>query len=152
MAVLFVASFGLYGLYWAYQQWKRVKASGADIWPIPRAMFLGFTGFDLFARVAARMSAAGLAADFSPAAMGAFVLLSNFLYRLPDPFWLVGLVQVVPLLMVQKNINLLAARVAPAADPNSRFTAWSVVVIVLGGVLWLLLLIGLTLPEEQSGV
>lgn len=51
--VLFgLGSFGLYIAYWAYRNWRNIKRhDGSDIWPIPRAIFFGFTHFSLVADI-----------------------------------------------------------------------------------------------------
>jgi hypothetical protein len=66
----------------------------------------------------------------------------------PDPFGLVVFVAVFALVPVQAAANTVNAAVAPAHDRSSRFTAWNWVTIVLGGLLFLLSLVGSFLPHR----
>jgi hypothetical protein len=60
LAILFITTFGLYGLYWFYKNWDqyrnhaRWESQGRpSIWPIPRAVFLVFFIHSLFREVKA---------------------------------------------------------------------------------------------------
>jgi len=47
--ILFVATIGMYQLYWFYNNWSLYKlSSGEKIWPIPRAIFCIFFTHSLF--------------------------------------------------------------------------------------------------------
>jgi hypothetical protein len=47
-------------------------------------------------------------------ALALFIL--SLLWRLPDPWWLVGLAAFVPMLPVQSAVNEINARLAPQAE------------------------------------
>lgn len=47
--ILYIGTLGWYEIYWFYKNWKLHKnSSGANIWPIPRAMFYIFFVHSLF--------------------------------------------------------------------------------------------------------
>src|SRR5262245_22041834 len=48
LVVMSVATLGLYQIYWFYQQWKRVRDGGEDVWPLPRAIFGVLFSYPLF--------------------------------------------------------------------------------------------------------
>jgi hypothetical protein len=48
---LYLATIGLYGIYWFYRHWRDYKHySGSSLWPIPRAIFSIFFAHALFNR------------------------------------------------------------------------------------------------------
>ena len=52
--VLYVATFGVYGLYWFYMHWQRYRRGHGQhesIWPVPRALFSIFFTHALVARM-----------------------------------------------------------------------------------------------------
>ena len=72
---------------------------------------------------------------------GSWVLLS-VLSILPDPYWLVTLLSIVFLVPVQQQINRINEQLVPGHDPNNHFTAWNLVAVVVGGSVFVLVLIG----------
>jgi hypothetical protein len=149
LLTLYICTAGLYSLYWMYQHWKRVKERGEDVWPAPRALFFGITSFGLFGRMSRELSAAGLTPRFSARTMAWLVLITNVGSRLPGPLWTIGFLQVVPLFLIQRDINELNAKLAPAADKNDRFTAGNIAVTVIGAVIVLLGLAGILLRNKS---
>jgi hypothetical protein len=148
LVVLSILTFGLYEIYWFYQNWKRVRARDEDVSPVLRTLFSGLFCFSLFRRIADSVDREGVPRTFHPTAMGAAFLGLTLCSRLPDPLWLITLAGVAPLLPVQAAVNALNARLAPGADPNARFTPANIVLVVVGALCLVLALIGTTLPEE----
>ena len=68
--------------------------------------------------------------------------------KLPDPYWLVSFVAVFFMLPVQACANRVNTAAAPSHDPNSRFSAWNWVGVVLGGAFFALVAIGLSVPNQ----
>jgi hypothetical protein len=69
---------------------------------------------------------------------------------LPDPYWLVSLLVVVPLVPVQRTVNALNAVLAPETPKNDAYTGWNVVVIVVGVIFYLLLILGMMAPVPDD--
>jgi hypothetical protein len=54
--------------------------------------------------------------------------------------WFIGLLNAVPIILVQRSVEQINKVHAPYAPLNRRFSIANVVVVVLGSVLWLLAL------------
>ncbi len=151
LAVMSIVTFGLYEIYWFYQNWSRERArTKEDLWPVPRAIFGVLFAYSLFNRIRAQ----ALASNVPPFASGGLLALAYFLitgtWRLPDPYWLLCLLTFLPLLPVQAAVNRLNQQTAPDAPGNRTYSAWNVVMIIVG-VIWLLLVIvGLLTPSEAA--
>ena len=57
-----VVTFGLYEIYWFYQQWRHVQRRGERVHPALRTLFAGFFCYALFRRVSSRCHRARRAA------------------------------------------------------------------------------------------
>lgn len=167
LAILYVATFTLYTVYWFYKHWDRYKdrhpaASrfGTTIWPVPRAAFPMFFTHALFRKVKAygsqlpqvRAWHAGWTATFAVV----WMLLSEFIDRpvaamfgdLPGD--LVSIAAIFPLLFAllkaQGMINLACGD--PQGQGNAALSKANKVWIVLGCLFWLFTVIGFFLPPE----
>ena len=76
--------------------------------------------------------------------------VTGALSRLPDPYWLVSLLMFFPLLPVQFAVNRINQEVAPGADPNSRFGAWNILMLIVGGVIIVLIIVGAFVDQPGS--
>ena len=54
LAVMYVATWGFYEIYWFYKNFRSMQAQGHNIWPAPRALFFGITAYSLFKAVRER--------------------------------------------------------------------------------------------------
>jgi hypothetical protein len=70
-----------------------------------------------------------------------WILLSTF-WILPDPYGLVALLSILFLIPVQQAANRVNESLVPGHDRNDRFTAWNKVAIVIGGLLFIVVVIG----------
>jgi hypothetical protein len=122
LVVMSVVTLGFYQIYWFYQQWRRVRDAGDDVWPLPRSLFGVIFGYSLFERVvqSARALAAPAASASGLAVAYIFLCLSS---QLPLPYGLLALLSALPLAAVQRVANAVAERDFPDADPNRRLTA-----------------------------
>lgn len=138
LALLTVCSFGVYQIYWFYQQWKReVERTGEDLQVVPRAIFTPIFAYSLFRRVH-QLAADGQPAGFSgPGGLAVAYVMILFAVRLPDPFWLAATLSFLPLLPIQAAANGINQRVAPAAPRNDLFSLANVAMIVIGAFMGL---------------
>ena len=67
---------------------------------------------------------------------------------MPDPFWLVFFLAVIFLVPVQNKVNEINRVADPGHDPNSTLTVWNEVGVVVGGLSWALVALGLFLPAR----
>lgn len=160
LAVMVVVTFGLYLIWWFYRNWRAVQRhEGRRRAPVWRAIFSFLSAYGLFKsinRIAAgndaiarpKINSGGLAIAYAALYLCAY---------LPPPWWLVFVFCFFPLLPV----NALARHYNEAIDGDihraeDAFNMWNWLGIVLGGVPWLLILLGMVLtaiaawlPESQ---
>ena len=147
LALMSIVTFGLYEIYWFYQNWKLVQHDPAQKLNAPiRAVFYPIMAYALFRRIAEAAAREQLG-TLQAGALAVAVFVMSALWRLPDPWWLVSFLSFVPLLPVQQSVNALNRKLAPQADPNRRFSAWNIFGLVAGGLFFLLALIGVFVPE-----
>jgi len=145
--VLSLCTLGLYELYIQYRNWALIKArDNSDIKPFWRAFFAIFFVYGLFSRVdqsARNHQLPGTAAG--PLAAG--WIITTLLWRLPDPYWLICYAAVFFLLPVQSAINRINSATCTNLDTNGRYNGWEVALVVVGGLFFVLAVIGTFLPE-----
>jgi hypothetical protein len=156
VALLSIATLGIYHLYWFYKQWDRRKMYGEDVIPVLRAIFGVLFAYSLFQSVnrdiernaEPGVSFAGLALEPLNAgglALGYFFL--NMLWRFTDLVSLAGLFAFVPLMVVQKRINKLHADLGYDPAEGFSYSAGTIAMLVIGGLFWLLIIVGLLMPQ-----
>jgi hypothetical protein len=156
VALLSLATLGLYHLYWFYKQWDRRKAHDEDVIPVLRSIFGVLFAYSLFQSVNREIernaepgvSFAGLALEPLNAgglALGYFFL--NMLWRFTDLLSLAGLFAFFPLVMAQKRINQLHAELGYDPAEGSSYSAGTIATLVVGGLFWLLIIVGLVMPQ-----
>lgn len=150
LVVLYVATLGLYQVYWFYQHWQHWRAARSEtIWPLARALF-GLCFVHAFARRIDRtLRAAEMRWRWWPMTVATvFVLMEVLNYgsalawpwlapRLPAAWlwieWLGFLVMpVIAACLVQLQRAANAACGDPHARGNRRFTVYNIAWIVLG--------------------
>src|SRR5215203_4005888 len=117
LLLMCVVTFGIYEIYWFYQQWRHVQRRGERVHPALRTLFAGLFCYALFRRVSQDATERGIAR--APSAVGcavAFILLAVTV-KLPDPWSTLSLLQLLPLAMVQRAASAAALAAVPGADP-----------------------------------
>jgi len=142
LSLMSVVTLGIYQIYWFYKNWKYVQRLGDDVNAPLRALFYTLTSYGLFRRVREQAEAAQVGGNLQAGLLALMLFLLGALWRLPDPWWVVGLGAFLPLLPVQSTVNELNRRLAPQADPNVRFGGWNIVALIAGGILVLAALLG----------
>ncbi len=154
--ILYLVTLGIYGRYWVYKNWKIHKdRTGADVWPIPRAIFPIFFMHSLGALVDQKLRLQGNRNGFEygwPSL--AFVIATvagNICDRLSvksigEPVTDLAVFVLLPitcwaLWTFQKVIN--AACGQPNGESNDKLTGANYVWIIFGLLFWVLLIIGL---------
>lgn len=151
VVALSVTSFGLYLLYWQFEQWSALKAASLrvawgrhrDVQPYWRGVFSLFFLYPLFVAMRDDLRARG-AASFRPALLVAVYFLVPWIVApvagalLPAPLpFLVWLTAFGPLVVVQRALNAANAARGATADPYAEMTALHWIVLVVGGLLTL---------------
>lgn len=132
IVVLNLATLGLYQLYWFYMNWKlHRQRTGEVVQPFLRTCFAILFCFGLFRRIDATSREFG-GAGFSVGLLAAGWIIPSLTWRLPDPWWLMGMLAMLALLPVQRCINALNVAQAPAHDRNEKFTRWNWAAALVG--------------------
>ena len=144
---LSICSFGIYELYWSYQNWKRIQLmTRGHISPFWRAFFAPLWGFSLFRQVRERAVSEQVTVAWSSSVLGALYLALSLSWRLPDPWWLISFATLVPMLPVQQVAQRVNQLRGSSEDRNEHYSSANVILIVLGGLLLVLTIAG-TLPK-----
>ena len=147
LALMSIVTLGLYEIYWFYKNWKCVERNAGDKVNAPiRSVFYPIMSYSLFRRVREHAKRSGVA-GFPAGWLAVALFLVTVLWRLPDPWWLVSFLGFLPLVPVQKSVNAINAKLAPAADANARFTGWNVFGLVVGGIVLALSVVGAFVPQ-----
>ena len=157
---LYLATFGLYGLYWMYQHWAAYRrATRQELWPVARSIFSIFYFHSLYREIDQRLRRLNVAYEWNPGALATMTVVVSLVYSLlsrMDRFgatgkiWPVLMFCCLPLLGFLKMTAQRAANAAcedPTGGGNANFTVANIIFVVLGGLFWLLVLIGLFLPQ-----
>lgn len=152
LVVLSTCTFGLYEMYWFWRNWNRIRVLGEpEIKPSLRAFFLIFYCYPCFIRIKLVGISRGVISAPPFGLLAICYILATFLWRLPAPLWLICFIKVAFLLPVQSYVNQINAVASPGHDPNSRFSIGNWIAVVLGGLLFVLVVIGTFMPREQTG-
>jgi len=154
-AILFLATSGLYTVYWFYKNWSRYKTQTQEnIWPVPRSIFSIFFVHSLFRHIHEKISRTQKNIQFDPQSSATLLvgllIISNLLDRAAaksagSPYTdILSIIMLAPLLVqflkAQAFINL-ACDDADGSS-NSLFTTANYIWIAIGIVLWGLIIIG----------
>lgn len=145
LAVLSVTTFGLYDIYWFYKQWKNLREiKQLNITPWARALFAPLYSYSLFKHVfelAGQVSEDDQPPHPSAGVLAAIYMSLSAASRLPHPYWLVGFGTTFPLIVVQDTLNYYWKKTEPNKSIRTGFSAWELVVAVVGGVILLVTLL-----------
>lgn len=151
LAVMSLLTWGLYEIAWFYRNWKFLKDKrGFDVLPWARGLFGPVFSFSLFRVFKEYARQHDVALTFNPTGLALAYIGLLALYRLPSPFDLLSSFTFIPLMVAQRGINVLNARLYPDIKPSGRFSGWNIFGIVVGGLLWLLVIAGLIFPEAST--
>lgn len=104
-AIMSVATMGMYQAYWMYRCWKYIRQrrkikNNAD----RRSDYPLFFIYPMFREIRAVGTATGCDPTFSPGYMFLLWIALTYLAQLPDPFSLLGNLDIIPMLIVQKYV------------------------------------------------
>lgn len=151
--LLYVMTFGLYSIWWMYKLWNFFKEKeGSDIWPVARAIFSIFFLFGLFEKIKSFARRHGYPHDYSSEGLfGAYLfltILSN-LSILPDPFWMISFLAIFCFI---QPINAYNHAITHSdmyyGIEREGFSGRQYALIVIFGLMWILVIIGLFLPDQ----
>ncbi|MBC9251548.1 hypothetical protein A9179_14850 [Pseudomonas alcaligenes] len=158
MAILYIATLGLYTLYWGYKQWdsQRLSMQPKHIMPVWRSIFIVFFMHSLSRRICERLHKQGMVGESGSGAATLFVflvvvssVLSSVTSRSDLPAILdvlamvLQLASLLPMLNIQRLANL--ASDDPDGASNDSLSGSNIGFIIVGGLFWLLYLLGLAM-------
>lgn len=150
LATMSVCTFGLYQIYWFYKNWRLVKSHDQSrISPPWRSVFGLLFCYPLFRRVQSVAQQQSISMP-SAALLFAAWTVATFLSYSPPPYLLVSFGSVLFMLPIQRAANRINTQVAPQHDPNGRFGAFNIVIVLIGGLLALLSVIGAFMESVQT--
>ncbi|MFN8285927.1 MAG: hypothetical protein U0V74_04190 [Chitinophagales bacterium] len=143
-ALLSIATLGVYHIWWDYKVWRYIKEKdNSDIMPAARAIFVIIFGYYLFERIAELVGEKGRAVNYSPGAVFAAIFILNICSRLPEPFYLLAILSVIPRLFVVRELNFyFTGDLNGNADQSLSLR--QVILLVVGLIFWGLIIVGLT--------
>lgn len=139
--LLSLCTFGIYRLYWCYQNWKRIQAAfGEPMEPFWRTFFAPLWNFSLYSQIEEMALKRQLRVWWPPYVLASVGLVLGVLWRLPAPWSLLTYLGVFPYLPVVSTVSSINAlhKDRVAEPPNHRFTAWNWVTVIIGGPLFIL--------------
>lgn len=153
--LLSVLTLTLYFVYWFYKNWQLIKEDdNDDIWPPARAFFYIFFTHSLFTDVQERFKTQERNWDWQPGLLATLFVIVSIVGNIIDRFipyeaypllssalpLISTLIATFLLLPAQKAIN--AACGDEGGSGNAKLTAANWAWMVVGGIFWLLILIG----------
>jgi hypothetical protein len=142
---------GLYQVYWLYSNWCRIRdASGEILSPFWRAVLAPVWSYSLLDRIRTSAEQEGLRVRWIPAVLGTLFLLMTLASRLPDPWFLISLGSFLALLPAQLTAQRVNDRHEAVVTErrNDDYSPGNVAVMLIGWILWVLMILGLLLPED----
>ena len=156
LSVLYLATLGMYGVYWFYAHWRHHRDyTGEKNLPVMRGIFNIFFTHSLFAEIDFRLRDQRLEYSWSPYLLATFFVVTtiagNVLDQLSyneigspmtDVFSLLTLPVLLSILLKAQNAANLSQG-DEHGERNSHFTVFNYLWLVPGMLLWALLVIGL---------
>jgi len=162
---MYILSFGLYGVFWFYKNWKlQQKLMSKKIYPMWRAIFSIFFTHSLFKRIDEQASHLERQHKFNASSLATFfvfaIVLSNVLDRLAmntalldsisdSTIVILSLVlflsSTYPLIKVQATVNRINNDMLGYL--NYKYSVVNYALMAVGTVLWLLIAFGLLLDS-----
>lgn len=148
LVVMSVFTFGLYVVIWMYLHWHTIKArEESDIWPLPRALFSIFFIHSLMTEIESFAAERKLMLSFPKGALTTLYVLLSIAGNMRTPYWVLGFGSLIPVVMIQRQVNALHQALGVTSDRNETLRGWNWVFIIASSVLMLLALLGFMLPE-----
>lgn len=160
LAAMWFVTLGLYGVYWFWKQWHAVsRRDGRKRWPFVRALlFPMIYCYPLLRDIRQQAVQAGVPCYASPALLTlAYLVLGICLFSETSyALSVLSFAQLLVFIEAQRVANAVNQTLAPAHDPNRRFSRWNISALVLGSLLWAGLIyqiyhFGLSMDESGAG-
>ena len=151
LVLMSLSTFGLYQVYWLYQNWRIVKYhERRKISPPWRSVLGLFFLYPIFRRVKKQSAAAGF--GMLPAGLLFFIwLLLSLLSYAPDPLLTaISFGSVFVLVPVQRKANSINYSADPHFPRNDTFGKMNWFALLVGGPIFILSVLGLIVQSVQT--
>jgi len=155
LVILFIATFGVYPVYWFYKNWELQKKYEVKIMPLLRAIFYIFFTHSLFRRVEEVARNKGISKSWGANSLATVFVILTIISSILDgaaessvaigmmDYASIGIVFILlgPIYMVQEVVNNINDD--PLGRLNSSFSIYNYIFIIPGVLMWMLVGIGL---------
>ncbi len=142
---LSIISFGAYELWWIYKAWRFfMQKDKLDIMPAVRTIFSLFFLNSLFDMILNFAKRTGYKARYSSTTLVILFFITNFLSKLPDPFWLIAVFSFVFIIPPFKALNFAKQNATNIiVDEETSFSGRQIALIIVGAIFWVLVVVGM---------
>ena len=148
LAVMSTCTLGIYELYWFYKNWVLIKErTGDSIMPFWRAFFAPLWAYSCFKEIKTSANLNNVHETLSIGLLAIVYFILQASWRLPDPYWLVSYISFAFLIPVNSVALEINRKMSANFKNNDSFSGWNWVGIILGGMVFILGLIGTFMPE-----
>lgn len=156
--MLFVATVGLYAIYWFYKNWSLQKIkTGSSVWPVMRGIFSIFFTHSLFKLIDNGLKEKQIDFRWDPRSMATLYVIATILSNIADrasykgigsPFTdilSIAILMAVGWALYQAQLAINTNCDDPSGEMNARFTWQNYIWIALGVIFWGLIFAGIFL-------
>lgn len=149
LVLMSVCTFGIYELYWFYKNWTLIRErTEQNIMPFWRAFFAPIWTYSCFRHIESSARENNIQESLSFGALAVFyIILIVAPLRLPDPLWLLSFFTFAPMIPVNRAALRINEKLVADFENNEKFSGWNWVCLILAGILFLLCLMAMFLPE-----
>ncbi|MGZ9709662.1 hypothetical protein ACXX82_02435 [Glaciimonas sp. GNP009] len=143
LLVLSFCTFGLYQIVWLYRNWQLVKArEKINIVPFARALFAFLFCYQMFKKIRDFKTPNTSQGKLHAGSLTIAWIVVASISRLGHICLLISLMAPIFFVPVQIRVNQINHAVTPDHDKNDRFSVLNWLTIVIGGVLFMAVIIG----------
>lgn len=148
LVLMSICTLGIYELFWFYKNWVLIKKrTEQNIMPFWRAFFAPLWAYSCFKHIKSSAEENKIQKSLSIGLFAFTYFILQVSVRIPDPFWLISFLSVALLIPINNVALRVNKHLVPDFVNNERFSGWNWVGLVLGGLIFVLSLLGAFLPE-----
>ena len=150
LAIMSICTFGLYELYWFYNNWVHIKnTQNPDIMPFWRTFFAPLWAFSAFRYIQNKANDEKLELNIYAAFLAIAYFIIQALWQLPNEYSLLSLLSFLPLMIANNATTKINEKEINNFVQNDKIKGWNWLAIILGGTLLIMSIIG-TFMDPQS--
>ena len=151
LALMSICTVGVYNLYWFYKNWIHIKNQlGLDINPAWRTIFAPLWAYSLFDFIQDKANKGKLGLSIYPGPLAVVYFLFVISARLPSAYWLLSFLSFLPLIPANNATTKINEKLCEDFKQNKSIKGWNWLVIVTGGMFFVLSLLGTFFPPPTD--